>query len=260
MHDDCLILMISDEAIGISVTLMWTGLDFTMAYLPVEVIILCILTRLTPKDVVKCKSVCKQWRSLLSTQEFERAHCCRSSIPFGVKDVAVLAHLDSLLCVSCIRPMSWSFGTQQQPHTDIYPPLMATAACIYSRRLGSSRKLPFATNLEYVKRTFYCRGLYVATLCTSLFASAGLSVETLCLDLIPARSRYGTPRMFPERQRESRPCLYAAASGEASNTNGDLYNFEREGTPTTQRLLKERSRVLTVALSFFLLNLLHYVA
>ncbi|KAI3786487.1 hypothetical protein L1987_40205 [Smallanthus sonchifolius] len=111
--------------------------------------------RLMPKDVVKCKSVCREWRVMLSTQEFERAHCSRSSVPssqrtlfiresncsvypmdfetgdygppaiipfplnVGLIGVAILAYLDGLLCV-CLHQTSelvlWNPTTNAYKH------------------------------------------------------------------------------------------------------------------------------------------------
>ncbi|KAI3670387.1 hypothetical protein L1987_87978 [Smallanthus sonchifolius] len=167
----------------------------TMAYLAVELIIFGILARLTPKDVVKCKSVCREWRAMLSTQEFERAHLSRSSLPSSQRTlfiresngVAILAHLDGLLCV-CLHQTSelvlWNPTTNAYKHlstpeghgryTDIadtvglyngpsndYNVLHVTrtsdviAAHIYSRNLGTWRKIPFKTKPGFLHRTFY---------------------------------------------------------------------------------------------------------
>ncbi|MFS7924928.1 putative F-box domain-containing protein [Helianthus anomalus] len=52
-----------------------------MPQLPVEVIIFGILTRVPAKTAARSKSVCKEWRSLISTRNFEKAPCSRSLIP-----------------------------------------------------------------------------------------------------------------------------------------------------------------------------------
>ncbi|KAI3796588.1 hypothetical protein L1987_39266 [Smallanthus sonchifolius] len=210
-----------------------------MAYLAVELIIFGILAWLTPKDVVRCKSVCREWGAMLSTQEFERAHCSRSSfrssqrtlfvresdysvcpmdfetgdsgppaiipfpLPFGVKGVAVLAHLDGLLCV-CLHETSelvlWNPTTNAYKHlstpdghgryidiadtvglfngpSNDYNVLHVTrksnviVAHIYSRNLGTWRKIAFKTKPGFVQKTFYwspgtlCRGTMYFTVC-----------------------------------------------------------------------------------------------
>ncbi|MFS8018768.1 putative F-box domain-containing protein [Helianthus anomalus] len=52
-----------------------------MPNLPTDVIIPDILTRVPAKTVARSKSVCKEWRALLSTRDFEKAHCSCTLIP-----------------------------------------------------------------------------------------------------------------------------------------------------------------------------------
>ena len=63
----------------------------TMAELSTEMILFGILTRLTPKDVGRFKSVSKTWNELLSGNAFVKAHLSRSAIPSNQK-VLVIEH------------------------------------------------------------------------------------------------------------------------------------------------------------------------
>ncbi|MFS7896303.1 putative F-box-like domain superfamily protein [Helianthus anomalus] len=109
-----------------------------MPKLPTDVIISDILTRVPAKTAARSKSVCKEWCALLSTRDFEKAHCSRTLTPsnqrtllirdlnchiqpmefetadYGlqtivllpfqaeIRDVMILSHLDDLLCV-CLQ-------------------------------------------------------------------------------------------------------------------------------------------------------------
>ena len=42
--------------------------------IPNEILVFEILSRLPPDDIVKCRSVCKQWNALIPTPPFYRAH------------------------------------------------------------------------------------------------------------------------------------------------------------------------------------------
>ncbi|MFS7995089.1 putative F-box domain-containing protein [Helianthus anomalus] len=52
-----------------------------MPNLPTDVIISDILTRVPAKTAARSKGVCKEWRALLSTHDFEKAHCSRTLTP-----------------------------------------------------------------------------------------------------------------------------------------------------------------------------------
>ncbi|MFS7993444.1 putative F-box associated interaction domain, F-box-like domain superfamily [Helianthus anomalus] len=192
----------------------------TMSVLGVEIVVFGILTRLPAKEACKCKSVCKEWCTMLSTHGFEKDHCSRSSIacnqktlltrglicsvyqmdfqtgdygpprniqfpfPPGLNGMSILAHLDGLLCVT-LKPthelVLWNPTTTAYKllstrdgeglyddirdavglyngHSNDYNILHVKrssgviAAQIYSRRLGSWRKIPFKTRPEYAKR------------------------------------------------------------------------------------------------------------
>ncbi|MFS7900090.1 putative F-box domain-containing protein [Helianthus anomalus] len=65
-----------------------------MADLPVHTIVFEILTRVPAKDVGRSKSVCKQWYTLLSTQDFVRIHCSRSLVSSNQRVLLI----DDLTC------------------------------------------------------------------------------------------------------------------------------------------------------------------
>ncbi|XP_076958718.1 putative F-box protein At3g16210 [Bidens hawaiensis] len=194
-----------------------------MPDLTTELIVFCILSCLSAKDVATCKSVCKQWHALLSTPEFEMAHCSRSSLPdnqrtllardsdcaiyimdfetaeyalqtiipypfeHGVTNVAMLGHLDGLLCV-CLRDTKelvlWNpttaaykclantdgqglyeditdaVGFYSVPSNDykvlhLKRQFGVLSAHIYSRHSGSWRNLHFQCDNEYAKCDYY---------------------------------------------------------------------------------------------------------
>ncbi|MFS7924096.1 putative F-box domain-containing protein [Helianthus anomalus] len=52
-----------------------------MPNLPTDVIISDILTRVPTKTAARSKSVCKEWRALLSTRDFEKAYCSHTLTP-----------------------------------------------------------------------------------------------------------------------------------------------------------------------------------
>ncbi|MFS7936021.1 putative F-box-like domain superfamily protein [Helianthus anomalus] len=85
-----------------------------MPALPVEVIIFGILKRVPAKIAARSKSVCKEWRSLISTRNFEKAHCSRSLIPSNQRTLL----LRDLNCH--VLPMDFEigdYGPQTLNHT-----------------------------------------------------------------------------------------------------------------------------------------------
>ncbi|KAI3820097.1 hypothetical protein L1987_13955 [Smallanthus sonchifolius] len=128
---------------------MFTPPYATMAYLAVELIIFGILARLTPKDVVKCKSVCREWRAMLSTQEFERAHFSHSLLPSSQRTLFIRESNCS------IYPMDFETGDYGPPTIIQFPLHVGLKAHIYSRNLGTWRKIPFQTKPRFVHQTFY---------------------------------------------------------------------------------------------------------
>ncbi|KAM0006703.1 putative F-box domain, galactose oxidase/kelch, beta-propeller, F-box associated interaction [Helianthus debilis subsp. tardiflorus] len=221
-----------------------------MPRLPTDVIISDILTRVPAKTAARSKSVCKEWRALLSTRDFEKAHCSRTLTPsnqrtllirdlschiqpmefetadYGlqtivplpfqaeIKDVMILSHLDGLLCV-CLQHTDklvlWNPTTGA--HTllatpaghGLYTDLTDTvglyngagndyrvlhlsrrsdlvSAHVYSRQLGSWRKIAFGSNPEYQKPRFYwspgtvCGGTLYFTVCECYVVGKNLVV------------------------------------------------------------------------------------
>ncbi|KAK9073844.1 hypothetical protein SSX86_006438 [Deinandra increscens subsp. villosa] len=106
-----------------------------MVDISIEIIVFEILTRVPAKVVGRCKSVCKTWCSLLSTQDFAKLHCSRAFVstnqrilfvgdltcsvhpidiqscdygagavaPFPWDDISIHSNLDGLLCVCLNR-------------------------------------------------------------------------------------------------------------------------------------------------------------
>ncbi|KAM0006679.1 putative F-box domain-containing protein [Helianthus debilis subsp. tardiflorus] len=62
-----------------------------MSELLIEILMYGIFTKLSARDIGRCKLVCKKWLSILSTPEFPLIHC-RSTSPSATK--WVLAKLD----------------------------------------------------------------------------------------------------------------------------------------------------------------------
>ncbi|KAF5765505.1 putative F-box domain-containing protein [Helianthus annuus] len=87
-----------------------TGSLPTMPKLPTDVIISDILTRVPAKTAARSKSVCKEWRALLSTRDFEKAHCSRTLIPSNQKpccsvtSIAIFSRWIFRLLITACRP------------------------------------------------------------------------------------------------------------------------------------------------------------
>ncbi|MFS8019068.1 putative F-box domain-containing protein [Helianthus anomalus] len=69
--------------------------------LPLDILVYEILIRLPAKGVVRSKSVCKQWLSLLSTRHFAMMHCRHISTSYNQKFKAIGLRLCSVFPLSC---------------------------------------------------------------------------------------------------------------------------------------------------------------
>ncbi|MFS8018763.1 putative F-box-like domain superfamily protein [Helianthus anomalus] len=152
-----------------------------MPNLLADVIISDILTRVPVKTVARSKSVCKEWHALLSTRDFEKAHCSRTLIPSNQRTLLLrdlnYHHTDELLLWN---PTTGAHKLLTTPAGDgLYKDIAdivglyngasndyrllhlsrrsdLLSAHVYSRQLGSWRKIAFRTNNpEYQKRRFY---------------------------------------------------------------------------------------------------------
>ncbi|KAF5801982.1 putative F-box domain-containing protein [Helianthus annuus] len=158
-----------------------------MSELLVEILMYGIFTKLSARDIGRCKLVCKKWLSILSTPEFPLIHC-RSTSPSATKwvlakldrcgsleklfyactgfcgpkmmsvkpfktrphELMILGSLDGMLCV-CLEETSqiliWNPLTQA---STTFPSCEShEAVYIYSTRLHSWRKITDILSVEH---------------------------------------------------------------------------------------------------------------